>query len=146
MEEFTYLSSERCVNTDISQRQPLVNAYWERMDPNYRDGAGAESFHNLRTRAKSLHVKALDWTGLTFVFTHEQFIRAVILETISGETPDFTQMQRFFALRSGLPIPNGAIIRLDHREHSWWLGAIDTSHLFNSVSPSSNVGSVSSLV
>ena len=42
--EFTYLSPTKCENTTSADRLPMVQAYWEKCDPFYCDGEGAESF------------------------------------------------------------------------------------------------------
>lgn len=44
IQEFTYLSPEKCFNKTFKDRKPLVASYWEKSDPLYRDGKGAESF------------------------------------------------------------------------------------------------------
>lgn len=130
VQEFTYLSASRCRGTDMAARRPLVEAYWARMDPAYRDGDGAESFTDLWARAATFLNQAGRWQGLTVVFTHEQFIRAVILHVLCDPAPASpADMARFFALRTGLPIPNGAIVRLERRRRRWWLGGIDRAHL-----------------
>ena len=49
--EFTYLSPARCRGTRRTERLPWVKAYWQKQDPRYCDGAGAETFHNLVARA-----------------------------------------------------------------------------------------------
>jgi hypothetical protein len=64
------------------------------------------------------------------VFTHEQFIRAVIYQVLfSVGHWGRTEMARFFALRTGLPVPNGGIVRLEQRAGRWWIGGIDRAHL-----------------
>ncbi len=127
--EFTYLSRDRCNDTDIVRRQPMVDAYWNRMDPNYRDGIGAESFVDLLQRTKLFLAEVQGWTGLSVVFTHEQFIRSMVLASFYNGGSDSAQMRRFFAMRTGLPIPNGGIVHLDYRVGRWWIGGIDDSHV-----------------
>jgi broad specificity phosphatase PhoE len=130
VQEFTYLAAARCRDMDAASRQPLVDAYWARMDPAYCDGDGAESFTGLGARAAGFLAEAAGWVGLTVVFTHEQFIRAVVCQVLFGAgTLGRSEMVRFFALRTGLPIPNGGIIRLEQRAGRWWVGGIDRAHL-----------------
>ena len=52
VQEFTYLSPQRCVSMTAAQRRPFVEEYWERCDINFVDGPGAESFASLVQRAK----------------------------------------------------------------------------------------------
>jgi probable phosphoglycerate mutase len=42
--EYTYLSLANRHNTTLHGRKPQIDAYWERCDPQYLDGDGAESF------------------------------------------------------------------------------------------------------
>ncbi len=131
VEEFTYLAMDRCINTNAAMRQPMVDAYWERMDPSYRDGEGAESFADFYSRAITLLESASEWTGITVVFTHEQFIRAVLLAVLYDDVSAAIQMRRFFALRTGLTIPNGGIVRFEYRSGCWWNARIEQSHLIH---------------
>ncbi len=44
IEEFTYLSPDRCAHTTAEQRRPWVAALWQAADPLAIDGPGVESF------------------------------------------------------------------------------------------------------
>lgn len=79
IQEFTYLSPVACKHTTAAQRHPLVEAYWQRNDPAYVDGAGAESFNELIQRVKDFLQKLQNQYGLLYVFTHGQFMRATQL-------------------------------------------------------------------
>jgi len=130
VQEFTYLAAERCLHMDATARQPFVEAYWSRMAPDYCDGEGAESFSGLCDRARSFLQYAAGQPGLGVVFTHEQFIRAVLVAVMySGEGLSVSLMRRFFALRAGLPLLNGAVVRLQRENGRWWIGGVDVSHL-----------------
>jgi broad specificity phosphatase PhoE len=134
VQEFTYLAVSKCRDKDRTALLPLVEAYWARMDPAYCDGDGAESFANLWLRAAGFLDQAAGWQGLTVVFTHEQFIRAVVMQVLFGHgPPGQPDMARFFGLRTGLPVPNGGIVRLELRTARWWLGGIDRAHLGNTL-------------
>ena len=123
--EFTYLATGRCDGMDSAARQPLVDAYWSQMNPEYCDGIGAESFVELCVRAEAFLNWASGQAGFGVVFTHEQFIRAVLVATMyPSEKPTVTLMRRFFALRSGMPIPNAAIVRLRRDKGRWWFGGV----------------------
>ena len=45
----------------------------------------------------------------------------------AGE-PTEGEMRRFFAAQGGMPVPNGAVVRLQRKEKRWWVGGIDCSH------------------
>jgi broad specificity phosphatase PhoE len=130
VQEFTYINPEACRNTDTATRQLLVDAYWSRMDPEYQDGDGAESFVQLLQRAQGFLQVVESWAGFGVVYTHEQFIRAVLLTVMYHRTtPALVLMRRFFALRTGLPIPNASIVPLNWDGNRWWIASIDTTHL-----------------
>ena len=114
IQEFTYLAPERCHDTTFLQRQPLVAAYWSRNDPDYRDGAGAESFAGLMSRAQSTlaQIKKPDERFVVFI-SHGQFIRAVIwllmheLAEMKIET-----MSAFHCFLEAVSVPNAAIVKI----------------------------------
>ena len=126
VQEFTYLAVARCAGTSGSTRRPLRGAYWSRMDPGYVDGEGAESFGMLWKRASAFLRWAEGRAGPGAVFSHEQFIRAVMTEAVDGVgEPTERDMRRFLALGGRLPIPNGAVVRVRRGGGRWRVGAID---------------------
>jgi 2,3-bisphosphoglycerate-dependent phosphoglycerate mutase len=130
VQEFTYLAADRCRGMTPEQRQPLVDAYWSRMNPEYCDGEGAESFGAFAARVRAFLLRAREWSGLSVVFSHEQFIRAAIYEALLGDLESTSEaMGRFFALRSAFSIPNCAIVRMELRDARWWVGGVDRLHL-----------------
>lgn len=78
VQEFTYLNPIRCVNTTVTQRRAWVEAYWNRAEPCYSDGDGAESFSDFIARAQScLDRLAAHPAQHIAVFSHGQFLNAV---------------------------------------------------------------------
>lgn len=78
VQEFTYLSINNCKNTDYSTRQPIVERYWKRCDPLYRDGEGAETFVEFMKRVENTIDKAKISKGeKIIIFSHEFFILAI---------------------------------------------------------------------
>jgi len=87
VEEFTYLSPETCIGTTAAERKERVNQYWERLDPEYIDGQGAESFTMLLFRAQTA-IERLSQikSGFIVMFTHAQFMRAIwVLNNSKGD-------------------------------------------------------------
>jgi broad specificity phosphatase PhoE len=131
IQEFTYLDPSRCHNTTFEQRQPLVAEYWARNDPNYCDGPGAESFANLLARALAAikRIKAMN-EDLVFIFSHGQFLRAVIwlylheLDDMKVET-----MGSFHGFLDAVSIPNGAIFKIRFEAERPWFSSIFCSYL-----------------
>ncbi len=77
--EFTYLSPASCKGTTRSQRIPYVKKYWDRMDPDYLDGEGAESFRQFVERTEKAYSKILQCQGENiFLFSHGQFLNCLL--------------------------------------------------------------------
>jgi 2,3-bisphosphoglycerate-dependent phosphoglycerate mutase len=95
--EFTYLSPVKCENTNSSDRLSMVREYWEKCDPSYSDGVGAESFVDLISRANQTikKLRLLDNRNI-MIFSHEQFIKAVLWLIASDRNPlDSKNMKSF---------------------------------------------------
>jgi broad specificity phosphatase PhoE len=132
IQEFTYLSPELCHNTTLSERKPLVAAYWARNDPAYCDGPGAESFADLLARAvtaverlRTVHDK------FAVIISHGQFLRAVIwlllheLEEMKIET-----MAAFHDFLEAVSVPNAAIFKIKFTDEGQvWFSSIIGSYL-----------------
>lgn len=77
VQEFTYLNPIKYVGTTETQRGVHAHAYWERCDPHWNDGGGAESFANLITRVDALERRIRQQVAASVViFTHGYFIKA----------------------------------------------------------------------
>ncbi|WP_347929178.1 histidine phosphatase family protein [Pseudomonas helvetica] len=76
--EFTYLAPARCVDTTLAQRRGWVDAYWQRSDPAFSDGEGAESFFDLVARALAFLERLAEQPANDIVvFSHGQFMNTV---------------------------------------------------------------------
>jgi len=96
VEEFTYLGPLTCINTTAAERRERVNEYWERQDPDYQDGEGAESFRQVLSRAQAAidRLNRLS-SGFIVMFSHAQFIRAMRLLRDNTE-PDLKKLMNQF--------------------------------------------------
>lgn len=78
--EYTYLRPAACKGMTNAERRPLRQAYWQRNDPFYVDGEGAESFVEMLMRAKSF---LEDCAGMKekniAVFSHSQLINILLM-------------------------------------------------------------------
>jgi 2,3-bisphosphoglycerate-dependent phosphoglycerate mutase len=133
VQEFTYLATERCRNTTFADRQPLVAAYWDRSEPDYCDGPGAESFAQFVLRAKGMikRIKS-DNSSFIVVFTHGQLIQLTMwLLWHNVEEVGSKSMAAFRFFLKAIQVPNAAIIKLrlpSNEDQLYFSGAI-TSHL-----------------
>ncbi len=120
--EFTYLSPNHCVNMTAAQRRPLVQEYWERCDPDWIDGPGAESFASLIDRAQQmlLRIQELE-CGDIAIFTHGQYMQMVIWLIQNPSYAWSPQAMRAWRERIlAVPIHNAQIIRLTYSDHKGW--------------------------
>lgn len=78
LHEFSCLSLANYANTTRHQRAPFVKSYWNRRDPDYIDGEGAESFRQMMGRiAEGLNrLRSAPETFIT-VFTHGHIMRTL---------------------------------------------------------------------
>lgn len=96
VQEFTYLAPATCVGTTAADRRERVDKYWQRLDPDYIDGEGAESFAMLLSRAKAaIEQLSISNSGFTIIFTHAQFIRAMQLLKVNMNQDTQYLMQQF---------------------------------------------------
>lgn len=125
VEEFTYLEPARCVDTTVAQRRGWVEAYWNRADPGYSDGAGAESFTDFVARAQSLLDRlAAHHAQDIAVFSHGQFLNAVAwLLVRSPQHIDAKAMTDWRAYEIGHPVRNcwGYQLLREHGAAAWTL-------------------------
>jgi broad specificity phosphatase PhoE len=112
--EYTYLSLVSRHNTTLHGRQPLIDAYWDRCDPQYVDGDGAESFAALVARARLAleRIMQLD-DDFAAIFTHGLFIRTLLWVQLADPLEiDAAIMRRYRSFISGFSVPNASILKL----------------------------------
>lgn len=114
--EFTYLAPARVRGTTRAERVPLVEEYWDRCDPSYVDGEGAESFSAFMERVEEFAVRITDRPGWTVAVGHGQFFGAYQLGCEQGfqVTPEFMRLLRQRILTA--EIGNGHIIKMHPRK------------------------------
>ncbi len=113
IQEVTYLSPARCVGTTVATRQPLVDAYWQRADPDYLDGPDAETFAHFMQRVARFDVQlralAVDFA---VIVGHGQFFSAYRFARQHGFVPTPDWMRRFRAAETADSLRNGEILKL----------------------------------
>ena len=116
VQEFTYLGELRKRAMTTAEREPYVQAYWERSDPQEASG-GAESFADLVRRSRDfLDRVGTERSGPVAVFTHGLFMRSVAWSLVSGVTvPSASDMQDFRRFAGAYRTPNGGVVELRAR-------------------------------
>jgi probable phosphoglycerate mutase len=112
--EYTYLSLASRHNTTRQSRTPLIEAYWDRCDPYYLDGDGAEPFVALVARAGQVleRIKCLD-DQFVAIFSHGHFMRALLWVLLARPVEiDANAMRRCRSFTSGFSVPNASIMKM----------------------------------
>lgn len=111
--EFTQLATAKYKGTSWSDRLSDNSSYWERNDPAYVDGPGAESFNDLAARLDDT-IARLDRLphSYTAIFSHGMFMRALFLRMTRPELDNKALMQALNESRHTLKMPNTARMRL----------------------------------
>lgn len=124
VEEFTQLCPKKYMGTTHHDRMPFVHAYWDRADPHYVDGEGAESFQMFATRVVALFEKAQSRReDYIVVFTHGGFMQGAVFHTLVGRPWSSEDMKAFHEFQKGFPIDNVATLSFRYDgafgDHGW---------------------------
>lgn len=111
LREFTYLAPSTCVNTTKEERKSKVDIYWQKIDPYYVDGEGAESFGKLMKRANKVLFYILSRNSNRFiaVVSHEQFLKAFLLCCYDSSLTLEEKMAKFITMDT---IENAAVMEV----------------------------------
>jgi 2,3-bisphosphoglycerate-dependent phosphoglycerate mutase len=95
--EFTYLEAGRHNGTSEEQQMPHILKYWERQDPAYIDGPGAESFTQFLDRARESIQRFARMApgGCVVIFTHGFTMQAIRLLLLFPKASDADLMRNF---------------------------------------------------
>jgi 2,3-bisphosphoglycerate-dependent phosphoglycerate mutase len=113
--EFTYLEPDRHNGTNEEQQMPHILEYWERGDPAYIDGPGAESFTMFLDRARDATRRLVRMApgGCIVVFTHGLLMQAFRLLTLFPNATDAELMSNFRRFHFSNFIKNTEAIELE---------------------------------
>ncbi len=110
IEEFSYLAPARANGTSWVERKPIVAEYWQRADPAYVDGAGAESFVHFVGRLRAFHQRLWRCDGRVVVFGHGHFLRAFALGLREGFCDSREAMRALRKAETARPMRNAETI------------------------------------
>lgn len=120
IQEFTYLNPVRCRGTTAVQRQSWAKEYWQRADPEWEDGDGAESYSHLMRRVREFADRLASVNGFTIVFGHGMFFKAFLISLQYGTSATPEAMTRYRALESENPIRNAQIVQITRGNEGKW--------------------------
>jgi 2,3-bisphosphoglycerate-dependent phosphoglycerate mutase len=97
IQEFTFLDPARHKGTSEEDRQPSVTSYWQRQDPTFLDGPGAESFTQFLDRAREAAHRLVTRNpgGCIVIVTHGYFMQAFRLLVRFPNATDAELMANF---------------------------------------------------
>ena len=117
LNEFSYLPFAAVQGLDAADRKPLAEAYWQRADPHFRAGGGADTFAEFDGRVSDFLHRA--WPSLphgSLLFGHGIWI-ALLAWWLSGNYAETgADMAAFRAFQSSLHVANASVWRLDGTE------------------------------
>ena len=99
IQEFTFLEPTSHKDSTEEDRQPYVSDYWQRQDPAFLAGPGAESFTQFFDRAREAirRLESADPGGCIILFTHGYFMQAFRLVVRFPKATDRELMANFLA-------------------------------------------------
>ncbi len=109
VQEFVYLSWQRLGPSTVEDREQAAIPYWEKMDPDYKDGDDAESYNEMIQRIDQTISLIHDLEHQNAViFSHKLFLSVLFYRLVNQHPipPGMEEMRKFLI---EYRIPNGAI-------------------------------------
>ena len=118
MHELTFLAPGRYVGTTEDTRREPARQFWERCDPDFCDGEGAETFRHFCERVDASVQALRERTEQRIaVFCHAYVIKAILWRQLHPEA-DFTAeyMREYFAFHLNCVVPNVMVYPFESAE------------------------------
>ncbi|GAA8963854.1 hypothetical protein HpSP79_02110 [Helicobacter pylori] len=119
LNEFSYLPFTAVQGLDASARKPLAEAYWQRTDPHFRAGSGADTFAEFDGRVSDFLLNV--WPILphgSLLFGHGIWMALLAWRLSGNRAESGADMAAFRAFQSSLHVTNASVWRLDGTETS----------------------------
>ncbi|WP_316834995.1 histidine phosphatase family protein [Pedobacter nutrimenti] len=118
LHEYDYLAVAQCVNTTAEQRRPWVSEYWDKCDPDFIHGKGAESFNGFSQRViNGLSDLQNRKEQFIVLFVHGQVIRAIWQYLATGDQA--LEMDVFRDKMLGFEVPNTSVFKCVYKKEGW---------------------------
>jgi broad specificity phosphatase PhoE len=129
--EFNYLSLMG--PSTYAERIPVSRAYWDKFDPTFVHGEGAESFVQFVERVRIMHEniqRRKDQFQFIAIFGHGFLMKVTLWAQLIGSFEVTSEyMQRFHAYNKTFEIENGTIIKAEYKTDTVLLSGLLTNHL-----------------
>ena len=117
LNEFSYLPFAAVQGLDAADRKPLAEAYWQRADPHFHAGGGADTFAEFNGRVSDFLHRA--WSTLphgSLLFGHGIWMALLAWRLSDNRAETGADMAAFRAFQSSLHVANASLWRLDGTE------------------------------
>ncbi len=112
IQELIYLAPTKLQHLSPLEKKERINIYWEKSDPFYCDGEGAESFATFLQRLLQFHEQLCKQQGFVVVVGHGQFFKAYQLGLTYGFQATSEWMHLFRQQETMHPIKNSELLKL----------------------------------
>lgn len=112
--EFTNIDPRLLQGMTGDERWPFVKSYWEKSDPYWREGSGAETFIEFDKRVSEFIQHIPEFEHHTVFFGHGLFFSLLIWKILGFTVTNNANMLAFRQFQLALPMPNCAIYALNY--------------------------------
>ncbi len=113
LDEFSYLAYSTVAGLPREQVTALAQAYWDRADLAYRDGAGADSFLDFLARVDALLSRLPEFDDGSVFVGHGIWLGLLAWRLRGQDVASAGDMRGFRQFQTAMPMPNTAVYRLD---------------------------------
>ena len=113
LNEFSFLDPDLIQGMVGKQRRPIAEAYWQAADPEQRMGEQADTFHEFEQRVTAFIPELDSLPDKTVLFGHGIWFALLTWKLLGFNARQHQGMQAFRRFRSGFPMPNTAVYRLE---------------------------------
>lgn len=120
LHEFSTIDPVLLQGMNGGQRHPFVQGYWQESNPDLRMGENAETFVEFERRVRDFALELDQLTDGTVIFGHGMWMAMLIWRLLGFSATDSLGMKSFRSFQLGLPMPNGAVYRVQQSACGQW--------------------------
>lgn len=120
LNEFSCLDPDLIQGMVGAQGRPMAEAYWQAADPERRMGEQADTFHEFEQRVMAFMPELDSLPDKTVLFGHGIWFALLTWKLLGFNAREHQGMKAFRRFRSGFPMPNTAVYRLESFAPGRW--------------------------
>lgn len=121
LHEFDSLDFSLIEGLPSERRRPLADAFWARGQAHERSGPQAETFAEFATRVQRfIDIELPNLPDASVLFGHGQWMGLLAWRMLGFDALADDGMRRFRRFQMGLPMPNGAVYRMEELSPGQW--------------------------